>query len=323
MTHLSGGLHGRQVFVTGATGFLGSAFVRHAASEGAIVTVLARDDANLWRLADHVDRLSIVRGALSALSDLDWIAKSDSVFVHFAAAGVQQTFDDVASMVETNVAGTASALQFAHRCGIARFVLVGTSGEYGPGTQLAEESHLRPTSIYGSTRAAATLLARAFSALRDLDVVVVRPFAVFGPFEAAYRLVPHVILSAMRGVPVRISSGHQTRDYVHIDDVSTGISRACTVEQARNGTFNLCTGIETTVRDAAALAVHLVGSGVAIETGAVRAIPGEMWRTSGDPSRAREVLGWQPDLTLQSGLERTIEWFARNAQRHREYAMPG
>ena len=202
-------------------------------------------------------------------------------------------------------------MQWAARHDVARFVLIGTSGEYGPGVGHREDGPIRPNSEYGATRAAATIVARAFAARHGLDVVVVRPFAVFGPFEPAYRLVPQVIHGALRGVPIRISTGDQTRDYVYLDDVIDGIACACTVAGATNGTFNLCTGVETSVRDAALLAASLVSAEAAgrIETGAVAPIPGEMGRTSGDPSRARHRLGWQPRHDLASGLTRTVAWF--------------
>lgn len=309
MTPLFDGLSGQSLVVTGGTGFLGSAFVRHAVGAGARATVLSRASSDHWRLGEAKGRYLNVTTTLDKLAGSHLMLPSASVMVHFAAAGVNQSIDDVADAVATNVAGTASALMFARQHELRRFVLVGSSGEYGPGVSLVEDAALRPTSVYGATRASATLLARAFGTRHGLDVVVVRPFAVFGPYEAAYRLIPHTILSALRGQPIRISSGQQTRDYVHVDDISAGIARACVVEEAHGGTFNLCSGIETPVLEAARLVARLVGSDAQVEAGTVPAIPGEMWRTSGDPSRARGALGWSASTDLAAGLAQTIEWF--------------
>lgn len=301
-----------RLVVTGGTGFLGSAFVRHAATHGATVTVLARPSASAWRLADASgDRVTMVPAALADLPAMSLPSARAGVFVHFAAAGVNQNFDDVPELVSTNVLGTAEALLFSLHNGIERFVLVGSSGEYGPGNRLSEAAALRPTSEYGATRAAATLLARAFAERRGLDVVVVRPFAVYGPFEPAYRLIPYAVMRGLRGEPIRISSGSQTRDYVHVDDVAAGIARACLVPGAAGGIYNLCSGVETSVREAATLIAELTGGRSAVDVGARADIPGEMWRTSGDPSRARETLDWQPQLPLRGGLTQTVEWFRR------------
>lgn len=302
-------LRGQDVIVTGGTGFLGSAFVRAAAKAGARLTLLSRAGADRWRLSEIAGEYSLITTSLEGLSALRVEIPAGAVMVHFAAAGVNQASDDLADMVATNIAGTAAALAFAVRAGVSRFVLLGSSGEYGPGVRLSEDSPLRPTSEYGATRASATLLARAFGARRTLDVVVVRPFAVYGPYEAAYRLIPNVTIGALRREPVSLSSGRQTRDYVHVDDVAEGIARAATLDAARNEVFNLCTGVETSVLEAARRVEALVGTGEHITVGALPPIPGEMWRTSGDPSRAREVLGWVPRTDFSTGLRHTVEWF--------------
>jgi len=304
------GLRGLRLLVTGGTGFVGSAFVRHAVAGGAAVTVLDRENSDHWRLQPVDGHYARLTASLAELASGEK-APPDGIdaLVHLAAAGVDQSFDDIATLVATNVTGTLHALQGAQRLGVRRFVLVGSSGEYGPGIAIDETDALRPTSEYGASRASATLLARAFGARRGLDVVTVRPFAVYGPFEAAYRLVPYAILGGLRGEPLRISSGAQTRDYVHVDDVADGLARACCVEAAGGGTFNLCSGTETRVLDAVERLAVLTGGRSAVEAGARAPIAGEMWRTSGAPTRARAVLGWSPRWALDEGLERTVGWF--------------
>jgi nucleoside-diphosphate-sugar epimerase len=309
MSRASELLRGRHVIVTGATGFVGSAFVRFAIASGAKVTVISRARADHWRLATVAGRYTTVECAVDNLASASVPGSTDATFVHCAAAGVNQTSRDVAELAATNVAGTVNALLCAERHGCMRFVLLGSSGEYGPGVALTEDAPLRPTSEYGASRASASMLARAFGARRGLDVVIVRPFAVFGPYEAQYRLIPHVIVRALRDEPINISSGEQTRDYIHVDDVCDGIARASVLPAACGGTFNLCTGVETSVRDVAAQIARLTNSTSLVHAGAVPSIPGEMWRTSGDPQRARAVLQWQPTQDLTRHLVDTISWF--------------
>lgn len=302
-------LSGQRILVTGATGFVGSAFVRRAITNGANVIVSSRPASDHWRLDPVRGHYATVRGSLGeddpALRDIGRV----DLLVHFAAAGVNQAFDDVETLVATNVTGTLRALQSAVRLGVSRFVLVGTSAEYGAGVALPEAAPLRPTSEYGATRASATLLARAFGARRGLDVVVVRPFAVYGPFEPAYRLVPYCILRGLRGEALELSSGLQTRDYVFVDDVADGVARACVSAAASGGVFNLCSGAETSVLAAASLVARLCGGRSVVNAGVRDSLPGEMWRTTGSPLRAAEVLGWTSTHALEAGLERTIAWF--------------
>jgi nucleoside-diphosphate-sugar epimerase len=310
-------LRGVRLLVTGATGFVGSAFARHAVEQGARVTIVTRAGSDAWRLAPVADRYDVVSANLPGLSDLADLPAFD-VLVHAAAAGVNQRFDDVDELVSTNVGGTLAALKLAHTVRASRFVLLGSSGEYGPGVRLREDAPLRPSSEYGATRGAATLLARAFGARRHLDVVVVRPFAVFGPYEAAYRLVPYVVCRALSDRRIDISSGAQTRDYVFVDDVAEGIGRACVAPAAAGQVINLCSGRETAVRDLVASIVERTGTRSEVHAGARADIPGEMWRTTGDPEAAERLLDWRPS-PLEEALDRTIEWFRREATRLPEY----
>lgn len=310
MTASSSTIAGLHLLVTGGTGFVGSAFVRKAVRQGARVTVVARPSADHWRLRLVAGRYGQITASLAQLDAVDpGPVGTPDVMVHFAAAGVNQHFDDVGELVATNVDGTVRALRCAQRLGVSRFVLVGSSGEYGPGERISESAPLRPTAEYGASRAAATLLARAFGERRGLDVVVVRPFAVYGPYEGTHRLMPYCIVRALAGMPLKLSSGEQIRDYVHVDDVARGIARACVAESARGGIFNLCTGVGTAVREAAALVVRLTGARAAIELGGRAPIPGEMWRTSGDPTLAEVTLAWKPRSSLTEGLVSTIAWF--------------
>lgn len=313
-------LAGARILVTGGTGFVGSAFVRRAVQDRADVIVAARPSADHWRLTPVAGRYQVVPVSLSTLDRIvPNPATPIQVMVHFAAAGVNPQFDDLHELIETNVMGTIRALECARRLAVARFVFIGSSGEYGPGERISEDQALRPTSEYGASRAGAALLARAFGAHHGLDVVVVRPFAVYGPFEAPYRLVPYCILRGLHGETLQISSGVQSRDYVHVADVADGIARACVLKEAGGDTFNLCTGISTSVLDAARSIAELTGARSRVEPGARAAIPGEMWKTSGDPTRARERLGWIPERNLLDGLRHTIDWFRQEGLTHPAY----
>jgi nucleoside-diphosphate-sugar epimerase len=314
-------LTGARVFVTGASGFLGANLVRRLLSIGANVTALMRPHADAWRLSDLWDRIQIVEGDLASLSSESTGARLGNfdIVYHLAAMGLNQTMNDDVAMIQANVVGTYRALDFARRTGATRFVQMGTSGEYGPCERADEEQLPRPTGIYGASKASATILARAFSQRHDLAVVILRPFAVYGPYESGYRLVPYSILRSLRGTPVEISSGEQTRDYIHVDDVVQAAEVVAWHPRAPGQTFNLCWGSETAIKDIVARIVALTGSSSPILLGTKPHIPGEMWKTSGSPRRASALLGWAPKTPLDDGLCATIEWFKKHAAEYNEY----
>lgn len=212
--------------VTGATGFLGSAFVRALLECQTNVIVISRKSSDHWRLNEYKGRYTVFTTELCNICDLQLDNPERSILVHFSASGVNQRDDNVEGMVQTNIVGTYHVLNFAEVKKLKRTILIGTSGEYGPGCRLTETAPLQPTSDYGASRASATLLTKSYCERRGIDYTILRPFAVYGPYEAPYRLIPYAIIQALKGQTIKISSGQQTRDYVYIDDVTKGISRA-------------------------------------------------------------------------------------------------
>jgi len=316
-------LSGARVFITGASGFLGANLVRRALAADAEVMALVRPGADPWRLREVWDRVRIVEGDLASLASEGARARLDKLDIvyHLAAMGLRQTCDDDLAMIQANVVGTYCALEFAKRAGATRFIQMGTSGEYGPCERTDEEALPGPTGIYGATKASASILARAFSRRYELAVVVLRPFAVYGPYEPRFRLVPYAILRSLRGVPVEISSGEQTRDYVHVEDVMDAAELVASHPRAPGQTFNLSWGAETAVKDVVTRIVALTGSRSSILFGAKPHIPGEMWKTSGSPRKAGTLLGWTPKTLLDDGLRATIDWFRKHAAAYDEYRL--
>lgn len=222
-------------------------------------------------------------------------------------------------MIDSNVGGTLAALELAERLGVRRFVYVGSSGEYGPCTRAREDQVPAPNAEYGATKAAGWCLAHAFGRRTGLPVVSVRPFSVFGPFEAAYRLVPYCTLEALDNAPMKVTDGRQTRDFIFVDDVIDGIRVAAGSAQAVGGTFNLCTGISTSVREMVTTIRQVCGSAAEPSFGIAVAGATEMWTTSGDPTQAHRVLGWTAKHTMTEGLEKTRDWLAEHRGLYSEY----
>jgi UDP-glucose 4-epimerase len=319
-------LAGERVLVTGAAGFIGANLVQRLSQAGAEVLALVRSERDAWRLR-HLPS----EGVELVVGDLELLGQSASPerfhgvrrIFHLAAAGVSQTGQDPMEIVRTNVLGTLAALQLAERLDVLRFVYCGSCFEYGGAVRAREDRLPAPPSEYGASKAAGWVLAHAYGRCSGVPVASLRPFTVFGPLEGARRLVPHAIMGAMDGIDLPLTAGEQTRDFVFIDDAVEAFVAAATEDRAVGGTFNVCSGQETSVRHVVESVLELTQSNAEPLWGAVPYRPDEMWRLSGDPTHAHDVLGWTATTPLREGLRRTVEWFRENRGAHAEYPVAG
>jgi len=303
--------HNQDVLLTGATGFVGSHLVRELLKRQCHVTALVRPAADLWRIVDVVDQIDIVPADLACL-DVDSIyakvTRAELVF-HVAAAGVDQSFSDTLATWQANTAGLLRLLGLATRIGVARVVCCGSCFEYGEGLLLREDAPLRPVSEYGTSKAAAHLLAETFYRRYGLPIVHVRPFTVYGPYEPVHRLIPSTIIKALNGGKIELTEGMQTRDFIFVDDVIEMLLAAAISDSVIGETLNACTGIATTVRDAVATVLAIIPRPANPQFGARPYGDAEILRSSGDPAKASALLHWTASTSLAVGIRRTVDWF--------------
>ncbi len=211
------------------------------------------------------------------------------------------------------LANVLEALRFRPE---TKLIFTGSANVYGDGAGIREDHPLVPGNILGATKACATILMQTYARLYRMPAVELRLYTPYGPWERPGRLVPHTILSALRGEDIRMTSGDQERDYLHIDDVVEAMLLAMRRSLPPGAVYNVCSGVGTPIRDIVKRILRLMGYPVKVELGAFPTRPDEIWKFSGDSTAAREILGWRPSTALDDGLRRTIDWFTR----HRELA---
>jgi UDP-glucose 4-epimerase len=252
--------------------------------------------------ADLVDRDSVKAAALAAEPD---------VVFHLAATGATNVNVPPTVAAQVNIEGTLNLL-LALDGQYAAFVNTGTCHEYGDNEPpFLEDQDPRPELPYAITKTAAWRFCRRFHHTRGWPIVTVRPFSVYGPRQAANTFVSACLRAASSQREFSMTLGEQKRDWVYVEDVVEGLLSAATVPAAPGLTFNLCTGQETTLYEVAQIIVEQVAAErgtarIAINRGALPYRDAEIWRLVGDNTRAREILGWTPKVTLREGLRRTL-----------------
>jgi nucleoside-diphosphate-sugar epimerase len=228
------------------------------------------------------------------------------------------------SYIHTNVEGTANVLQAMRECGVERMVHTSTSEVYGSAVYVPiDEKHLlQGQSPYSASKIGADKMAEAFYSSFDVPVVTVRPFNTFGPRQSARAVIPTIITQCLAGESViRLGSLYPTRDLNYVGNTVDGFLRAALAPDVCGKVINVGSGREISIGDLAALIASLVGVDVKIEQEDQRVRPSksEVTRLLADNQLARELLQWEPAVSLEEGLLLTIEWIKAN----RHWYRPG
>jgi len=312
------------VAVTGAAGLIGHAVHAQLVAAGRD----PRGHAGPARLRG-VEPAPAEQYVWGDLTDQDWLvdrlAGAEAV-VHLAGpSSVAASFADPAGAVAAHAGGTAAVVRAAALSGTVRRVVVASSAEvYGiPRTDLVGEEHpLDPLSPYAAGKVGAEAAARSLALALGLELVVLRPFAVYGERSPAWSLVASCVRRALAGGgPLTMTSLDRVRDLVHVDDVAAAFVAAATAplgDDAAITTCNVCTGVGTRVDDLARTVLAAAGSAEPIEQAEPQPVTAadvlagrrppssDPMRLVGDPARARAALGWQPRVSVADGIARVV-----------------
>ena len=317
---------GKRVLVTGAGGFIGSHLAEALVTAGADVRAMvlynslgSRDWLDHSALAGNME---IFAGDICDHNSVRDATRGVECVFHLAALiAIPYSYGAPLSYVRTNVEGTLNVLQAARDEGCARIVHTSTSEVYGSAEYVPiDERHpLKGQSPYSASKIGADKIAESFHRSFATPVVTLRPFNTFGPRQSARAVIPTVISQCLAGQPVRLGGLSPTRDFTYVSDTVSGFMLAAQAAAVVGETINLGVGREISIGDLAATIIELTGCGLEIETEPKRQRPeaSEVERLLSNNSRARDLLGWQPTVSLRDGLSKTISWLRENQDKFR------
>ncbi len=308
----------RNVVVTGAGGFIGSHLVERLVEHGANVTAFvrynSRNDAGLLEQVEETKRaVRVVRGDVRDLETVQAMLRDAEVVFHLAAlVGIPYSYVHVSEVVSVNTFGTLNVLTGAKENGIKKVVIASTSEVYGTARAVPmDESHPKqPQSPYSASKIGADALGLSFQYAFGLPVAVLRPFNTYGPRQSDRAIIPTIISQALVQDEIVLGNLAPARDFTYVTDTVEGFVKAAETDASAGEEINLGSGTEISIGDLAERVAQVLGRDITVRQADERIRPdaSEVDRLCSDNAKARQLLGWEPEVGLDEGLERTIDW---------------
>ncbi len=322
---------GKKVLVTGGAGFIGSNLVEALLQQDNRVICL--DNFATGKRANIVDFLeypafTLIEGDIRDLTTCRQAVEGVDIVLHQAALGsVPRSIKDPITTNQVNIDGFLNMLVAAKEAGVARFVYAASSSTYGdhPGLPKVEDTIGRPLSPYAVTKYVNELYAEVFHRVYGFATIGLRYFNVFGrrqdPEGAYAAVIPKFIGQMLRGeAPVINGDGSHSRDFTYIDNVIqiNQLAATTTNPQALNQVYNTAFGANTNLNEMFAILKELLIP-YRSEIADMQPVygperPGDVKHSLADISKARQLLGYDPQVDFASGLQKTIAWYVKHLQ---------
>lgn len=318
--------------VTGAAGFIGSHTSNMLLEHGhTVVGVDNMNDAYDPRMKDYrLAKLKAHKGftfhkhelADKSVIDLFQNEKLDGV-IHLAArAGVRYSVENPWVFLESNVTGSLNMLEVCRQFDCKKFIMASTSSIYGENPQYPTPetaSSSEPMQPYAASKKGAEALAHSYHHLFDIDVTIVRYFTVYGPAGRPDLAIFRFVKWIMEGEPIRINGdGKQSRGFTYVDDIARGTIAA--LKPVGYEVINLGGHEVISINDLVTLIEDLTGKKADVQYGPPNLA--DMFMNQADVTKAREVLGWNPQVNLRQGISNLIEWYKAERGWAKDILMP-
>ena len=316
------------VLVTGAGGFIGSHLTERLVREGARVRAFvrynSRHDVGLLALlpAEMLTSVEVIAGDLRDGEAVRTAMTGIEVVFHLGALiAIPYSYLHPCEVVETNVMGTLNVLMAARDLGTRRVVHTSSSEVYGTAlyTPIDEAHPLQGQSPYSASKIGADKIAESFFRSFGVPVATIRPFNTYGPRQSARAVIPTIAVQALSSEQIRLGALDPVRDFTFVDDTVEGFLQVGRQEAAAGQEINIGSGECISVGELARKILSIVGRDLPIvgEDQRRRPAQSEVLRLHASPDKARQLLGWQAQVSLDDGLRRTVDWLRDHLRLYR------
>jgi nucleoside-diphosphate-sugar epimerase len=312
-----------KIHITGGAGFIGSRLVRRLVEEGHEVTVFDNVSRGaVDKLEPVLDDIEFIQGDIRDYDTLNSAVGSPDIIYHLAAVnGTKHFYDRPVEVMDVNIAGVQNITKIATERDCGRLVFASSSEVYGYPTEFpTSEEH--PLQIMSSENprfsyAGSKIIGEQYVINRledtDTEYAIIRPHNIYGEAMGEDHVVPEFIEQMVTDKPFTIyGDGKQTRSFCYISDAVEGVYRAGTEATAADGIYNIGTQDEVTINELAERLFEVAGVSPEVEHIDSEELEGSTRRRQPDISKARDELGYEPEVSLREGLEKTFYWYCEH-----------
>jgi UDP-glucose 4-epimerase len=303
-------------------GFIGSHLVDELIRKGCIVRVLDNlANGKLENMTNHLgqENFQFFRGSITDPLDVERAMEGIDIVFHLACLGVRHSITHPFENHRVNAEGSLLVLDAAYRAKVDRFLYCSSSEVYGTAEYVPmPESHpTHPCTVYGAGKLAGEAYARAYYKTYAMPTTIVRPFNTYGPRSHhegdAGEMIPKSIVRALNGQSVIVfGDGSQTRDFTYVEDTARALVAAAESDVMIGQTLNIGSNFEISIKDLAHRITEMV-SNPESKVIFTPQRPGDVLRLFADPKRFIELCSWQPQVSFDEGLIKTIAFFRNHS----------
>lgn len=315
------------ILVTGSDGFIGSHLTEYLMRKGYNIRAFVYYNSfNSWGWLDESSpeikkEIDIFAGDIRDPHGVKTAMEGCDAVLNLAALiAIPYSYHSPDMYIDTNVKGTLNVVQAARELGVKKVVQTSTSEVYGTAqfVPITEEHPLQGQSPYSASKIGADQIALSFYRSFGVPVTILRPFNTYGPRQSARAVIPTIITQIANGVRrIKLGALSPTRDFNYVKDTVRGFIAALESDAAVGEVVNIGSNYEISIGDTARLIAEIMGADIEIETDEERLRPekSEVNRLWADNSKAKNLLGWEPEYGGRDGFKRglaeTVEWFMK------------
>lgn len=309
-----------RILITGGAGFVGAAVVHKLLTQKQEVAVIVRPTTDLRRIRDVLDDVTVIYGDLFHIEESrkEIECFSPECVAHLGWSGVSGAGRNGTQQLD-NLTSSIDLYRLTEETGCNYFLGLGSQAEYGVQTgKINEDSPTRPTTVYGAAKLATALVLERISATSQRPFAWLRLFSSYGPDDDPNYLIPYLTTSLLSGKYPKLTPAEQIWDYIHVDDVAGAIVAALDARVC--GMYNLGSGTARPLRAIVRMIHDLINPTLPLGFGQVPYRADQVMHLEADISALTKAIDWKPQVALENGLNRVVEWYRENSKANRDSA---